>query len=93
MVSAASIASFITADMIEEGAAVMDVGINRVQDPITAKPTLIGSVDFKGVGKKAGYITPVLRAVGPMTTVMLMRNTITAATEVLMAEGCGVATS
>ncbi|MBW03621.1 Bifunctional methylenetetrahydrofolate dehydrogenase/cyclohydrolase, mitochondrial, partial [Eschrichtius robustus] len=59
VVSAAGIPNLITADMIKEGAAVIDVGINRIQDPITAKPKLVGDVDFEGVRKKAGYITPV----------------------------------
>lgn len=42
------IPNLITADMIKEGAAVIDVGINRIQDPITAKPKLVGDVDFEG---------------------------------------------
>ena len=46
--SFAGIPNLITADMIKEGAAVIDVGINRVQDPITAKPKLVGDVDFEG---------------------------------------------
>lgn len=44
------IPNLITADMIKEGAAVIDVGINRVQDPVTAKPKLVGDVDFEGMG-------------------------------------------
>ena len=59
VVSAAGIPNLITANMIKEGAAVTDVGINRIQDPITAKPKLVGDVDFEGVRKKAGYISPV----------------------------------
>lgn len=46
----AGIPSLITADMIKEGAAVIDVGITRVQDPVTAKPRLVGDVDFEGRG-------------------------------------------
>lgn len=45
----AGIPNLITADMIKEGAAVIDVGINRIQDPITAKPKLVGDVDFEGI--------------------------------------------
>lgn len=79
MISAAGIPNLITEDMIKEGAAVIDVGINRIQDPITAKPKLVGDVDFEGVKKKASYITPVPGGVGPMTVAMLMKNTIIAA--------------
>ncbi|XP_004696489.1 bifunctional methylenetetrahydrofolate dehydrogenase/cyclohydrolase, mitochondrial [Echinops telfairi] len=86
VVSAAGIPNLITADMIKEGAAVIDVGINRVQDPITAKPKLVGDVDFEGVRKKAGYITPVPGGVGPMTVAMLMKNTIIAAKKLLRPE-------
>lgn len=51
--SLAGIPNLITADMIKEGAAVIDVGITRVQDPITAKSRLVGDVDFEGKSKKA----------------------------------------
>ncbi|NXM15912.1 MTDC protein, partial [Ploceus nigricollis] len=80
---AASIPNLITADMIKEGAAVIDVGITRVQDPLTAQPRLVGDVDFEGVRKKASYITPVPGGVGPMTVAMLMKNTIIAAKKLL----------
>ncbi|XP_043845802.1 bifunctional methylenetetrahydrofolate dehydrogenase/cyclohydrolase, mitochondrial [Dromiciops gliroides] len=83
VVSAAGIPNLITADMIKEGAAVIDVGINRVHDPITAKPKLVGDVDFEEVKKKASYITPVPGGVGPMTVAMLMKNTIIAAKKLL----------
>ncbi|KAG8518723.1 Bifunctional methylenetetrahydrofolate dehydrogenase/cyclohydrolase, mitochondrial [Galemys pyrenaicus] len=86
VISAAGIPNLITADMIKEGATVIDVGINRVQDPITAKPKLVGDVDFEEVRKKAGYITPVPGGVGPMTVAMLMKNTIIAAKKVLRLE-------
>ncbi|XP_043939018.1 bifunctional methylenetetrahydrofolate dehydrogenase/cyclohydrolase, mitochondrial-like [Protopterus annectens] len=79
VVAAAGIPNLITADMIKEGAAVIDVGINRVCDPVTGKPKLVGDVDFEGVKKKASYITPVPGGVGPMTVAMLMKNTIIAA--------------
>ncbi|XP_040898592.1 probable bifunctional methylenetetrahydrofolate dehydrogenase/cyclohydrolase 2 isoform X3 [Toxotes jaculatrix] len=74
----------ITADMVKEGAAVIDVGINRIQDPNTGKLRLIGDVDFEGVKEKAGFITPVPGGVGPMTVAMLMKNTVTAARNALM---------
>uniref|UniRef100_A0A9L0J8F2 Tetrahydrofolate dehydrogenase/cyclohydrolase NAD(P)-binding domain-containing protein n=1 Tax=Equus asinus TaxID=9793 RepID=A0A9L0J8F2_EQUAS len=86
VVSAAGIPNLITADMIKEGATVIDVGINRIQDPITAKPKLVGDVDFEEVRKKAGYITPVPGGVGPMTVAMLMKNTVIAAKKVLRPE-------
>ncbi|KAM9743195.1 bifunctional methylenetetrahydrofolate dehydrogenase/cyclohydrolase, mitochondrial isoform 2-T2 [Menidia menidia] len=83
IVAAAGIPNLITADMIKEGAAVIDVGINRVQDPVTGKSRLVGDVDFEGVRQKAGLITPVPGGVGPMTVAMLMKNTIKAAKSVL----------
>uniref|UniRef100_A0A4W5KK07 Tetrahydrofolate dehydrogenase/cyclohydrolase NAD(P)-binding domain-containing protein n=1 Tax=Hucho hucho TaxID=62062 RepID=A0A4W5KK07_9TELE len=69
----------ITVDMVKEGAAVIDVGINRVQDQTTGKLRLVGDVDFEGVKEKAGFITPVPGGVGPMTVAMLMKNTVAAA--------------
>ncbi|XP_056136431.1 bifunctional methylenetetrahydrofolate dehydrogenase/cyclohydrolase, mitochondrial-like [Lampris incognitus] len=84
IIAAAGIPGLITADMVKEGAAVIDVGINRVQDPKTGKVRLIGDVDFEGVKQKAGFITPVPGGVGPMTVAMLMRNTVTAARNALM---------
>lgn len=64
---------FVTADMIKEGAVVIDVGINRVDGE------LCGDVDFDSVKEKAGYITPVPGGVGQMTIAMLMENTVIAA--------------
>ncbi len=64
----------ITEDMIKEGATVIDVGINRLDDG-----SLVGDVDFNSVRKKAGFITPVPGGVGPMTIAMLVANTISAA--------------
>lgn len=63
---------FVTADMVGEGAAVIDVGVNR--DPKTGK--LCGDVDFEEVSKKASVITPVPGGVGPMTRACLMENTL-----------------
>lgn len=64
---------FIKADMIKEGAVIIDVGINRMENG-----KLCGDVDFDEAVKKAGYITPVPGGVGPMTIAMLMNNCITA---------------
>lgn len=63
----------VTADMVKDGAVVIDVGINRTEDG-----KLCGDVDFDEVSKKASYITPVPGGVGPMTIAMLMKNTLTA---------------
>ena len=63
---------FVTADMVSEGAAVIDVGVNR--DPQTGK--LCGDVDFEAIEPKASVITPVPGGVGPMTICCLMENTI-----------------
>ncbi|MCI5816100.1 bifunctional methylenetetrahydrofolate dehydrogenase/methenyltetrahydrofolate cyclohydrolase FolD [Ruminococcus sp.] len=74
LVAAVGKANFVTADMVKEGAVVIDVGMNRLEDG-----KLCGDVDFAAVEPKAGYITPVPGGVGPMTIAMLMRNTLTAA--------------
>ncbi|MBQ1389512.1 MAG: bifunctional methylenetetrahydrofolate dehydrogenase/methenyltetrahydrofolate cyclohydrolase FolD [Clostridia bacterium] len=74
LVCAVGKANFVTADMVKEGAVVIDVGINRNEDG-----KLCGDVDFEAVAEKAGYITPVPGGVGPMTIAMLMKNTLTAA--------------
>jgi methylenetetrahydrofolate dehydrogenase (NADP+) / methenyltetrahydrofolate cyclohydrolase len=70
---------FVTADMVKEGAVVIDVGIHRVPSE-TAKSgfTLIGDVKFDEVSKRASYITPVPGGVGPMTVVSLLKNTLKA---------------
>ncbi|MBP1565775.1 MAG: bifunctional methylenetetrahydrofolate dehydrogenase/methenyltetrahydrofolate cyclohydrolase FolD [Oscillospiraceae bacterium] len=74
LVAAVGRPNFVTADMVKEGAVVIDVGINRLPDG-----KLCGDVDFATVSEKAGYITPVPGGVGPMTIAMLMKNTLTAA--------------
>ena len=72
--------SAITADMVKEGAVVIDVGINRVPDASARRGyRLVGDVDFEGVSQKAAAITPVPGGVGPMTIAMLLTNTLTAA--------------
>lgn len=74
LVAAVGKANFVTADMVKDGAIVIDVGMNRLENG-----KLCGDVDFENVEKKAGYITPVPGGVGPMTIAMLMKNTLTAA--------------
>lgn len=74
LVAAIGKAGFVTADMVKEGAVVIDVGMNR-----NAEGKLCGDVDFDEVSKKCSYITPVPGGVGPMTISMLMQNTLTAA--------------
>ena len=74
LVAAIGKADFFTADMVKEGAVVIDVGMNRRADG-----KLTGDVDFASVEPKASYITPVPGGVGPMTITMLMKNTLTAA--------------
>lgn len=74
LVAAVGKAKFITADMIKDGAVVIDVGMNRGEDG-----KLCGDVDFDSVKEKCSYITPVPGGVGPMTITMLMYNTVQAA--------------
>jgi methylenetetrahydrofolate dehydrogenase (NADP+)/methenyltetrahydrofolate cyclohydrolase len=69
----------ITADMVKEGAVVIDVGVNRIGVTPEGKARLCGDVDFENVKEKAGAITPVPGGVGPMTITMLMMNTVKAA--------------
>lgn len=76
LVAAVGRANFVTADMVKEGAVVIDVGINR-----NADGKLCGDVDFAAVEPIASYITPVPGGVGPMTITMLLKNTLTAAKE------------
>jgi hypothetical protein len=69
----------VTADMVKEGAVVIDVGVNRVGMTKEGKAILCGDVDFEGVKEKAGMITPVPGGVGPVTITMPMMNTVKAA--------------
>lgn len=73
LVAAVGRPRFVTADMVKEGATVIDVGINRVDGKV------VGDVDFDAVADKAAYITPVPGGVGKMTVCMLMLNTVEAA--------------
>jgi len=80
LIAAVGKPKMISADMIKPGAAVIDVGVNRVEDPTAKKGyRLVGDVDFEPACKVASYITPVPRGVGPMTIAMLMENTLLAA--------------
>jgi methylenetetrahydrofolate dehydrogenase (NADP+)/methenyltetrahydrofolate cyclohydrolase len=69
----------VTAEMVKEGAVVIDVGVNRIGKTAEGKAILCGDVDFDAVREKAGMITPVPGGVGPMTITMLMHNTVKAA--------------
>ena len=80
LVVAAGRPGAVTAEMVKEGVVVIDVGVNRVADSSTTKGyRLVGDVDFNSVSQKAKAITPVPGGVGPMTIVMLMKNTVIAA--------------
>jgi methylenetetrahydrofolate dehydrogenase (NADP+)/methenyltetrahydrofolate cyclohydrolase len=70
---------FVKADMVKEGAVVIDVGIHRIPADNEKGYKLVGDVDFDEVVKKASYITPVPGGVGPMTIAMLLKNTLIAA--------------
>ena len=73
-------AKAITADMTREGAIVVDVGVNQIEDPQNpGKFKLVGDVDFEAVKEKAGAITPVPGGTGPVTSVLLVANTVRAA--------------
>ena len=75
---------FVKASMVKQGATVIDVGINRIQDPIAEKGyRLVGDVDFEAVCHQCEAITPVPGGVGPLTIAMLMKNTVTAYEKVM----------
>jgi methylenetetrahydrofolate dehydrogenase (NADP+)/methenyltetrahydrofolate cyclohydrolase len=80
LVAAIGAPRFVQADMVREGAVVIDVGINRMEDKTSDKGyRIVGDVDFDSVSQKAALITPVPGGVGPMTIAMLMHNTVRAA--------------
>lgn len=79
IIAAAGVAKLVTADMVKDGVAVMDVGVNRIGMTESGKAKLAGDVDFEGVKEKASVITPVPGGVGPMTITMLMKNTVQSA--------------
>jgi len=80
LVAAIGKPAFVKGDWIKQGAVVIDVGINRVDNPAAAgKTQLVGDVDFAGASQRAAAITPVPGGVGPMTIACLLRNTLKAA--------------
>jgi len=80
LIAAIGSPKFVKADMVRDGAVVVDVGINRIEDKTAEKGyRLVGDVDFEAVKEKAALITPVPGGVGPMTIAMLMYNTVRAA--------------
>jgi len=80
LIVAAGRPRMITAEMVKEGATVIDVGVEQVAAPSRKRGyRLVGDVDFDGVREKAGAITPVPGGVGPMTITLLLSNTILAA--------------
>jgi len=80
LIAAMGQALFVKADMVKPGAVVIDVGVNRVNDPAAKNGyRLVGDVDFEAVSKVAGAITPNPGGVGPMTIAMLLNNTVRAA--------------
>ncbi len=84
LVAAMGVPRFVTADMVKPGAVVIDVGVNRVDDPSRERGyRLVGDVDFEPVSAVAGAITPVPGGVGPMTIAMLLSNTVTSAERTL----------
>lgn len=80
LIAAVGRPNFVTADMVKEGAVVIDVGITRVVDKTKKSGyRIVGDVDFESVSHKAAFITPVPGGVGPMTIVSLLKNTLKAA--------------
>jgi methylenetetrahydrofolate dehydrogenase (NADP+)/methenyltetrahydrofolate cyclohydrolase len=80
LIAAIGVPEFVKADMVKPGAVVIDVGVNRIDDPNAKSGTrLVGDVDFARVQPIAGRITPNPGGVGPMTIAVLMRNTVRAA--------------
>lgn len=80
LIVATGVAGLIKADMVKEGVIVVDVGINKVEDASRKSGfKIVGDVDFEEVERKASYITPVPKGVGPMTIVSLLMNTLNAA--------------
>jgi methylenetetrahydrofolate dehydrogenase (NADP+)/methenyltetrahydrofolate cyclohydrolase len=79
VIAAMGVPRYLQADMVKDGAVVVDVGINRVEDASAPKGyALVGDVDFDAVAPRTSFITPVPGGVGPMTVAMLMSNTLAA---------------
>ena len=84
IIAAAGRPNTVTADMVKDGAVVIDVGVNRVEDPTKKRGyRLAGDVDFEAIKEKASLITPVPGGVGPMTITMLLYNTVLSAEKTL----------
>lgn len=79
IVAAVGVPKMVTADMVKDGAVIIDVGVNRIGMSESGKAILAGDVDYDAVKEKASFITPVPGGVGPMTITMLMKNTVQAA--------------
>lgn len=80
VIAATGYPNTITPDMVKDGAVIIDVGVNRVEDATRERGyRLVGDVDFEGLKKKASFITPVPGGVGPMTITMLLYNTVESA--------------
>ncbi len=79
IIAAVGVPKMVTADMVKPGAAIIDVGVNRIGKAANGKAILAGDVDFDAVKEVASCITPVPGGVGPMTITMLMKNTVQAA--------------
>ena len=78
IISALGVPNFVTAEMVKDGAVIVDVGITRVADNSQKGYKIVGDVDYENVSKKSSYITPVPGGVGPMTIAMLLKNTLLA---------------
>ena len=88
IIAAAGRPNTVTADMVKEGAVVIDVGVNRVEDATKKRGyRLVGDVDFAAVSEKASLITPVPGGVGPMTITMLLFNTVASAKQAVARKG------
>jgi methylenetetrahydrofolate dehydrogenase (NADP+)/methenyltetrahydrofolate cyclohydrolase len=84
IIAAIGIPHFVKADMVREGAVVIDVGINRVEDKNKKSGySLTGDVDFEGLKEKCSYLSPVPGGVGPMTVTALMLNTLRSAQQLV----------
>jgi methylenetetrahydrofolate dehydrogenase (NADP+)/methenyltetrahydrofolate cyclohydrolase len=79
LIVAAGVPGLIRAEHVRAGAVILDVGINQVTDPVTGAGRLVGDVDFDAVAPRARAITPVPGGIGPVTDVLVIRNTVTAA--------------
>ena len=78
IISALGVPNFVKADMVKNGAVIVDVGITRLADNSAKGYKIVGDVDYETVSKKSSYITPVPGGVGPMTIAMLLKNTLLA---------------